>query len=177
MRLESSYQLVLTPPFPFPHLNGHQTSFHQHQGRTSMRRSWNWAVPWFASTVCEGGYETASKSEVRGVLRGCALGSLLVSVSNAGAVAEICAVHVQRDRNRVTDTTRAGGARRHRGRCPVSHWARRRIRRGRRTCRERLRTRRLLSGLWSGSDLPASTGRLIPRSNRASRRLRKPAGR
>ena len=65
------------------------------------------------------------KSEVRGVLRGCVLGSLLVSALNAGAVAEVCAVHVQRDRDRVTGTTRAGGARRHRGLCPVPHWARR----------------------------------------------------
>src|SRR5215207_2700667 len=32
-------------------------------------------------------------------------------------------------------------------------------------------------GLRSSSDLPASTGRPIPRSYRASRRLRKPAGR
>ena len=57
---------------------------------------------------------SVSKSEVRRVLRGRVLGSLLAGASNAGAVDEVCAVHVQRDRDRVTGTTRADAARRRR---------------------------------------------------------------
>ena len=82
-----------------------------------------------------------------GVFRRSCLFWLYCCHLSAVTVAEVCAVHVQCDLDRITSATRAGGVRRNRGRCPVPHPARRRIRRGRWTCRERLRTRRLLP--WS----------------------------